>query len=913
MPTSTRSLIKQLTKQLRPRLETDKHRKTWLDLALADDDALRGKIDWGGTPKEFTQRLVTMLLDHGAAGYRVLQNLLCDIAEESGTEWQEAVKPLLEELALISSEDAVSMPLPGAFQALLDAVRENRSLAVLPPDTIPQIIQHTPRNLTEYRLACIAKWSKRDYELDKRFVPLTLLMDQAGAPQPSEFRDLWEVLVAVTEPALVLLGPPGSGKSTLLRRFELDRAMEALHAGQGNDGSVPLTFFIPLNQYQPPRPGDPLPLPKDWLAKRWTEGFSHLPTLDELLDERRVILLLDGLNEMSHRGKADYEECFELWRNFLAKLAHDRPGNRVIFSCRSLDYGAVLSTKDVCSVLQLRIDALSKEQVQRFLFLGANSPQHGDAIWRKLAGSPQLDLYRSPYYLKLLVKQVDVEGKIPEGRAALFTSFVRQAIKREIEGNPLFRLDELLDKWDRQRGIMQRWKDAYELPMRGILFAKLSALAYRMQENRSAGEASQVRIDHQVARTILDHARDEDILRAGVALGILVDEDLERGEVTYVHPLWQEYFAARELAVQPNPKLARTAWRADQVSPSLEQTLRSLADSDPLPPATTTGWEEAFVLAAAMTVHRDDFMSGLMEANLPLAGRCAAQPEVQVSEAMKDQIRQALIERTQDPEADLRARIAAGQALGQLGDPRFQRCCGPHGDYLLPPLVAVPSGTYLIGSEAPSHSVKLPPFEIGRFPVTNAEWGLFMRADGYKDERWWDTDAAQAWRGGEGKAEGAKQQWRKRRHYWQQHFDKIRKLQREGKMDSKQARQWERIACMSDKNFERWLEQQHPPGHQTQPVFWNDNPFNSLAQPVVDICWFEARAYCAWLTAQTGQSFRLPSEAEWEAAARGTKGRRYAWGDTFDAARCNIFETHIRSTTPIASSRKAIHRRGFRT
>jgi formylglycine-generating enzyme required for sulfatase activity len=217
----------------------------------------------------------------------------------------------------------------------------------------------------------------------------------------------------------------------------------------------------------------------------------------------------------------------------------------------------------------------------------------------------------------------------------------------------------------------------------------------------------------------------------------------------------------------------------------------------------------------------------------------------------------------------------------------------------VPPLVAVPSGTYLIGSEAPSHSVKLPPFEIGRFPVTNAEWGLFMRADGYKDERWWDTDAAQAWRGGEGKAEGAKQQWRKRRHYWQQHFDKIRKLQREGKMDSKQARQWERIACMSDKNFERWLEQQHPPGHQTQPVFWNDNPFNSLAQPVVDICWFEARAYCAWLTAQTGQSFRLPSEAEWEAAARGTKGRRYAWGDTFDAARCNIFETHIRSTTPI--------------
>jgi formylglycine-generating enzyme required for sulfatase activity len=78
---------------------------------------------------------------------------------------------------------------------------------------------------------------------------------------------------------------------------------------------------------------------------------------------------------------------------------------------------------------------------------------------------------------------------------------------------------------------------------------------------------------------------------------------------------------------------------------------------------------------------------------------------------------------------------------------------------------------------------------------------------------------------------------------------------------------------------------------------------------VVGICWFEARAYCAWLSAQTGQTFRLPTEAEWEAAARGGQRRRYilwggqprryAFGNNFDAARCNTFETHIRRTTPI--------------
>jgi len=104
---------------------------------------------------------------------------------------------------------------------------------------------------------------------------------------------------------------------------------------------------------------------------------------------------------------------------------------------------------------------------------------------------------------------------------------------------------------------------------------------------------------------------------------------------------------------------------------------------------------------------------------------------------------------------------------------------------------------------------------------------------------------------------------------------------------------------MSDDEFETLLVEWYPPGRQTQPAYWHDDAFNHPAQPVVGVCWFEARAYCAWLSAQTGETFRLPTEAEWEAATRGAQCRRYAFGDDFDVARCNTFETHVRHTTPI--------------
>ena len=142
------------------------------------------------------------------------------------------------------------------------------------------------------------------------------------------------------------------------------------------------------------------------------------------------------------------------------------------------------------------------------------------------------------------------------------------------------------------------------------------------------------------------------------------------------------------------------------------------------------------------------------------------------------------------------------------------------------------------GDESPPHEVEVAGFHIARYPLTVLEFARFVAADGYRDEDLWSE-------GGFGQCGEAPADW--------------------------------------DSQLE------HP------------------TRPVVEVSWFEACAYCRWLTQQRreagverhGEVVRLPSEAQWEWAARGTAGRRYAWGaEAPGEERCN-FDQNVGAPTPV--------------
>src|SRR5690606_36557863 len=133
-------------------------------------------------------------------------------------------------------------------------------------------------------------------------------------------------------------------------------------------------------------------------------------------------------------------------------------------------------------------------------------------------------------------------------------------------------------------------------------------------------------------------------------------------------------------------------------------------------------------------------------------------------------------------------------------------------------------------------------------------------------------------------------------------------LEASGNYSPSQIENYEYVANLSEDELKEQLSKQLSQKSRSQPAYWKDRERNNPSQPVVGVTWFEARAYCAWLSEVTGKLYRLPTEVEWEAAARGLSGksltddptsRKYPWAGDWDKEKANSIEGRVLKPSPV--------------
>jgi HEAT repeat protein len=302
---------------------------------------------------------------------------------------------------------------------------------------------------------------------------------------------------------VLLVGKPGSGKSTVLHRFRWEWAREALENG---DQEIPVLVQLRSDRSI-----------VEAICAEFRQGKVRVSSedVDDLLLDGKLLLLLDGVNEMPSQKR----------RQDLQLFREENSDTPMIFTTRDLALGGSLGIEQ-----QLEMSALTQPQMREFVH--KHLPQHGDSLLRQL-GDRLREIAETPLLLEMMCKVFKNSGKIPQSKGELFQEFDRQyeEFKRGAwvsDGFQLFKSEVLqqlafvmlqgdsqrpTDGWvaisrDRAEGILECW-----LRDRGVVDAPTKAKEW--------------------LEDLLEHH--------------LLQVAAKPEEIEFHHQLFQEYYAGRAL------------------------------------------------------------------------------------------------------------------------------------------------------------------------------------------------------------------------------------------------------------------------------------------------------------------------------------------------------------------------------
>jgi formylglycine-generating enzyme required for sulfatase activity len=676
--------------------------------------------------------------------------------------------------------------------------------------------------------------------------------------------------LAAASNRLVILGAPGSGKSTFVKFLAL------CLAGAGIDGwgraanlsaldhwphgaltpvYVELRRFV-ASKHFPADLATPATADHLWAYLRddllGEDLNAYADDLRYDLEHGHALLILDGLDEVpvpDGKLKQRQAQLIGLAHSLNTRYAQ----SRVLVASRPYAYaGWALPGYTDVTITAFK-DTHRQALAERLYRAAGRDEQEARAQSRALErqlNNIDDELKDRPLFVTLMATLFLQGGGLPTRRGALY----RESIVL------------LLGRWTASKPNAPSLVELLGDRSMDDLYARLAALAYDVHD-KYGDRRGVAEIEEGMLFTHLKP------LGRGVAAGLIPylsenagvlvspGQDATKDVFQFAHRTFQEYLAAEQLVrlctqddsyrklydhITQRPQVWRVVGvLAGDVLADTERrgdlwdVLDDLLGDDlpkPLPARDAAVWWAVWL--ASMIAE---------EQGLLVTGEKLRRSE----QAVRDGLREWCLGAIQTGALPPVERAACGRALGLIGDTRFGVGLGADG---LPEFdwVDIPAGTFIYGdddkSKYPSYpkpadrqTLELPAFQISRYPLTYKQFQAFIDAsDGFRDPRWWDGLAA--------------------------------------KDDHKSA-----------------------PREQAFK-FWN--------HPREMVSWYDAIAFCRWMSFKlTGKVYRLdevdawpvrlPTEFEWEKAARGTDGREYPYEGAFDPNKGNGRETGIGQTSVV--------------